>query len=121
MHSSETDPPTTNEDGRLLLEILRADVAARVLSDDRPMIAALDRGVATAVTEIYPPERPATGGVLDADEAARVALAVWPAAEEFLADELAHPGHVATPEPLGAVVADLSSRDLLRRALGRSR
>jgi hypothetical protein len=120
MQSSETEPPTTNEDGRLLLEILREDVAARVLSDDHAMIAAIDRGIAAAVSAIYPPERPATGGVLDPDDAARVALAVWPAAEGFVAEELAHPGHVPTPASRGPVVADLSLRQLLRHALGRA-
>jgi len=121
MQSSEVEVPPTNEDGRLLLELVRADIAQNVHSRDRPMKRALDRGIADAVAEIYPPDRPSTGGVLDPDDAARVALAIWPAAEEFLADELAHPGFIPTPGSRGPEVADLTTRELLRRALGRTR
>jgi hypothetical protein len=118
MRTGEIVEPQTNEDGRLLLELVRADVAAHVYTDDEPMKSAIYRGIAAAVGEIYPPDRPSTGGLLDPDDAARVALAVWPAIEEFLADELAHPGFVPTPGSRGPAVDDLSSRELVGVALG---
>lgn len=118
MQTSDIGPPLTNEDGRVLLELVRADVAANVYTDDEPMKAAIYSGIAAAVAELFPPERPSTGGRLAPDDVAAVAMAVWPAIEEFLADELADTSYVPTPGIEGAAVDELSARELVRAAFG---
>ena len=118
MQTSDVGTPSTNEDGRLLLELIRADVAANVYTDDEPMKAAIYDGIAAAVAELYPPQRPATGGLLEPADAAAVAMAVWPAIEGFVADELANPAFIPSPGVEGVAVDDLTTRELVRAALG---
>ena len=118
MQTRDVGTPSTNEDGRRLLELVRADVAANVHTDDEPMKAAIYDGIAAAVAELYPPERPETDGRLLPDDVAAVVMAVWPAIEGFVAEELADPGYIPTPGIEGAAVDELSARELVRAAFG---
>jgi hypothetical protein len=99
----------TDAAGERLLQLFQAEVAELDLSD-AAFLAALERYVAAALTEVE--TAPGAQG-LTPDEAGRVALAVVSGAITLTDQE-------ATPLAAGPRVRDLSTRALLRRALGRT-
>lgn len=103
---------SVNADGARLLGLVHDEIAGLGLADTA-LVAALEARVAATVAEVFPPDRPTTGGdlVLTDAEAGRVALAVMTAAADLAEAPVAG-------APAGPLAADLTTGQLLRAALG---
>ena len=108
---------SVNADGARLVRLIHEEVAGLGLTDTA-LVAALEEHIAAAVEASFPANRPIGEGslALTDEEAGAVALAVMTGA--VAATDPAAP---QTGPASGPIAADLTTRELLRAALGTRR